>query len=490
MVTDLTARQLRDRIAKGDISSQEATEASLQAIAKHDGTLKSYNSTYAERAMAKAAEIDNARAKKQPLGPLAGVPVAIKDNMCTTFGTTTCSSKILENFHAPYNATVVEKLEAAGAVILGKTNMDEFAMGSSTENSAFGPSKNPWNTNCVPGGSSGGSAAAMAGRLAFATLGSDTGGSIRQPAALCGIVGLKPTYGLVSRYGLVAYASSLDQIGPMTLTVEDAALMMNVIAGHDDQDSTSWPANRQGYHDYLADLDKPLKGVRIGIAPELMGGGSDQEVMLAVQAAVKFYQEHGATLVDVSLPHTRYGIATYYLVATAEASSNLARYDGVHYGHRTPKPEDLIDLYAASRGEGFGPEVKRRIMLGTFALSAGYADKYYLQALKVRRLIKQDFDNAFAKCDVLISPTSPTAAFEFGSKTADPLQMYLSDVFTVTCNIAGIPGISVPCGFTLNGLPIGMQLLGPTFSEPTLLRMARQYEQAHGWWQRKPAMIS
>lgn len=485
MLTDMTACELRNQIAAGAISSREATQAMLAAIDRLNPTLHVYNSVFHERALQQAAAVDAARAAGQPLGALAGVPVSIKDNMCTAYGTTTCSSKILENFRAPYTATVVEKLEAAGAVILGKTNLDEFAMGSSTENSAFGPSKNPWNVECVPGGSSGGAAAAVAARLCFGGLGSDTGGSIRQPASLTGIVGLKPTYGLVSRFGLVAFASSLDQIGPMTTTVADAALFLNVIAGHDPKDSTSWP---EACPDYLAELEQPLRGVRIGIAKEYMSGGTEPETMAAVQAAIEFYKKSGATLVDVSLPHTKYGIAAYYIIAPAEASSNLARYDGVHYGHRTARPEDLIDLYAASRGEGFGAEVKRRIMLGTYALSAGYADKFYLQALKVRALIKRDFDEAFKLCDVVASPTSPSVAFKFGAKTGDPLAMYLSDVFTVTCNIAGIAGLSIPCGFSSDNLPIGLQLLGPTFSEQRLLRLARQYEKAHGWAKRKPAV--
>ena len=480
----MTARQVAREIAAGKLSSVEATRFALAAIDRLNPNLHAYNSIFADRALEKAAAIDAARAKGQPLGLLAGVPISIKDNMCTTFGTTTCSSKMLEHFHAPYNATVVDKLETAGAVILGKTNLDEFAMGSSTENSAFGPSKNPWNTKCVPGGSSGGAAAACSARLGFGGLGSDTGGSIRQPASLCGIVGLKPTYGLVSRYGLVAFASSLDQIGPMTLTVEDAALFLQVIAGHDPRDSTSWP---EPAPDYLADLDTPLQGLRIGLPKEFFDvEGMDPEIKSSVQAAIQWYKTQGATLVDVSLPHTQYGIAAYYIIAPAEASSNLARYDGVHYGHRTKSPEDLIDLYAASRGEGFGAEVKRRIMLGTYALSAGYADKFYLQALKVRAKIKEDFDKAFEKCDVIAGPTSPTAAFEFGSKTDNPLQMYLCDVFTVTCNIAGIAGLSLPCGLTTAGLPVGIQLLGPTFSENTLLRTARQYERAHDWATRKP----
>jgi len=484
MLNELTAASLARKIVAGEVSSVEATTAVLAGIDRLNPTLNAYNSVYHKRAMDRAAEVDAARKAGRKLGPLGGVPIALKDNMCTDWGTTTCSSKMLKDFHAPYNATIVEKLEAAGAVLLGKTNLDEFAMGSSTENSAFGPSKNPWNPACVPGGSSGGGAAAMAARLCFASLGSDTGGSIRQPASLCGIVGLKPTYGLVSRYGLVAFASSLDQIGPLTLTVEDAALVLNVIAGHDAKDSTSWPGERP---DYLAGLDKPLAGLRIGLPREYFEvEGIQPETRAAVQGAIDWYKANGATLVDVRLPHTKYGIAAYYVIAPAEASSNLARYDGVHYGHRTAKPTDLIDLYAASRAEGFGPEVKRRIMLGTYALSAGYADKFYLQALKVRALIKQDFDEAFKVCDMIVSPTSPTTAFKFGSKTDNPLEMYLCDVFTVTCNIAGIPGLSLPCGFSSDGLPIGIQLLGPTFSETTLLGAAHQYERGHGWNKRLP----
>ncbi|HVS71057.1 MAG TPA: Asp-tRNA(Asn)/Glu-tRNA(Gln) amidotransferase subunit GatA [Phycisphaerae bacterium] len=487
-LSSFTARELRDAIAGGTVSSTEATRWALAAIERLNPQLHAYNSVHADRALQRAAAADKARADGKRDGLLAGVPISIKDNMCTPYGTTTCSSKMLENFRAPYAATVVEKLEAAGAVILGKTNLDEFAMGSSTENSAFGPSKNPWDPACVPGGSSGGAAAACAARLGFGGLGSDTGGSIRQPAALCGIVGLKPTYGLVSRYGLVAFASSLDQIGPMTLSVEDAALFLQVIAGHDEKDSTSWP---EAVPDYLGELDVPVKGLRIGLPKEYFDvQGMEPEVKAAVEKAVGWYKEQGATLVDISLPYTQYGIAAYYIIAPAEASSNLARYDGVHYGHRTARPEDLIDLYAASRGEGFGPEVKRRIMLGTYALSAGYADKFYLQALKVRALIKKDFDQAFEKCEVIAGPTSPTAAFRFGSKTDDPLAMYLCDVFTVTCNIAGIAGLSLPCGFSSAGLPIGLQLLGPTFSEKTLLRVGRHYEKSHEWTKRRPALCA
>ncbi len=483
MINELSAVEVRDKIAAGEVTAVAAAQASLSAIAHGDGQLHAYNAVFADRALQRANAIDQARAAGKPLGLLAGVPIALKDNLCTTFGATTCSSKMLKNFHSPYDATVVKKLEQAGAVILGKTNLDEFAMGSSTENSAFGPTRNPWKTQCVPGGSSGGSAAATAARMCAASLGSDTGGSIRQPASLCGIVGLKPTYGLVSRYGLVAFASSLDQIGPMTRCVEDAALLLQVIAGHDPLDSTSWP---EPVPDYLSDLDKPLEGVRIGLPAEFSGEGIEPEVSSAIAQAVDFYRSQGATVVDVHLPHTKYGIAAYYVIAPAEASSNLSRYDGVHYGHRTGRPENLFDLYAASRAEGFGPEVQRRIMLGTYALSSGYYDAYYLRALRVRQLIKQDFDRAFEKCDFIACPTSPTVAFELGAKSGDPLQMYLCDVFTVTCNIAGIPGMNIPCGFSNSGLPIGLQILGPTFSEQRMLRLARMYEKHHNWHTRKP----
>jgi len=485
LLTELSARELAQKIAKREIRAVDATRAFLEQIDTYDRTLHAFNEIYNDAAIAQADAVDHSLDRGENLGVLAGVPIALKDNLCTLFGHTTCSSKMLQNFCSPYDATVVTKLKAAGAIFVGKTNLDEFAMGSSTENSAFGPTHNPWNTQCVPGGSSGGSAAAVAGRLCAAALGSDTGGSIRQPAALCGIVGLKPTYGLVSRYGLVAFASSLDQIGPMTRDVRDAALMLNVIAGPDAKDSTSWP---QPPPDYLRDLEKPPEKIRIGLPKEFFGDGLAAEVSNAVHAAVDFFRNHGAEIVQVSLPHTRYGIAAYYVIAPAEASSNLARYDGVHYGHRTPHASDLFDLYAASRAEGFGPEVQRRIMLGTYALSSGYYDAYYLRAQKVRQLIKDDFDGAFEKCDVIISPTTPDVAFKLGAKSSDPLAMYLCDVFTVTCNIAGIPGMSVPCGFSSTGLPIGMQMLGPVFSESNLLRLARFYELAHDWRTRKPAI--
>ena len=480
-----TLTAARDAVRSKTVSSAELTRAALDRIATLDPTVLAYNETYAERAMAQAKAVDDGTVT----GPLAGVPIAIKDNLCTDYGHTTCSSKMLADFKAPYTATVVQKLESAGAVILGKTNLDEFAMGSSTENSAFRTTRNPWDTSRVPGGSSGGSAAALAAGLCCASIGSDTGGSIRQPAALCGLVGLKPTYGRVSRYGLVAFASSLDQIGPFGWTVRDVAELMNVISGPDAKDSTCVP---HPVPDHTADLDQPLKGLRLGIAKEFqLTAGMDPAVSAAVDAAIATYKSMGAELVDVSLPHTEYGIAAYYVIAPCECSSNLARYDGVHFGHRTKQPvKDIIELFSKSRGEGFGEEVQRRIMIGTYALSAGYASKYYVQALKMRSLIKRDFDEAFTRCDAIISPTSPTPAFKAGEKTGDPLQMYLCDVFTVTCNIAGIAGVSLPCGFTTGErpLPIGLQLLGPTFGEAKLLRIARMYEAATDWHTRRPSL--
>jgi aspartyl-tRNA(Asn)/glutamyl-tRNA(Gln) amidotransferase subunit A len=472
----------REAIQSRKISSTDLVRQSLDRIQALNGTIHAFNSVYPERALQLAREVDEGKRS----GPLAGVPIALKDNICTTFGTTTCSSKMLTNFRSPYEATVVKKLEAAGAIIVGKTNLDEFAMGSSTENSAFGPTRNPWDISRVPGGSSGGSAAALAAGMVCGAIGSDTGGSIRQPAALCGVVGLKPTYGRVSRYGLVAFASSLDQIGPFGRTVADAALQLNVLAGHDAKDSTSAP---QAVPDYLAELDKPLKKLRLGIVREYqLAEGMDGQVKAAVDSAMKTYQAMGAELVDVSLPHTEYGIAAYYVIAPCEASSNLARYDGVHYGHRTKEPvKDIIELFSKSRAEGFGEEVQRRIMIGTYALSSGYYDAYYVRALKIRSLIKKDFDEAFGRCDAILCPTSPVPAFPIGEKSGDPLQMYLVDVFTVTCNIAAIPGMSIPCGFTSGEkpLPIGLQLLGPAFSEEKLLRIARMYESATDWHRRR-----
>jgi aspartyl-tRNA(Asn)/glutamyl-tRNA(Gln) amidotransferase subunit A len=474
--TETTLAELRDAIAGKAVTATDAVRAYLDRIEALEPTIQAFNEVYADRAIERAAAVD----RGQITGPLAGVPIALKDNMCTTFGRTTCASKILADFQSPYDGTVSLKLEAAGAIIIGKTNMDEFAMGSSTENSGTHPTRNPWDTDRVPGGSSGGSAAAMAADFAAGTLGSDTGGSIRQPAALCGVVGIKPTYGLISRFGLVAFASSLDQIGPFARSVEDAALLLNVIAGHDPHDSTSAPESVSGpLPDYAAGLDEPIDGLKIGIARQYMGEGNVPEVQAMMDEALAVYKDCGAEIVEVDLPHTEYGIPAYYIVATAEASSNLARYDGVHYGHRTEAPEDLIDMYAASRAEGFGEEVKRRIMLGTYALSSGYYDAYYLRALKVRRLIKQDFDRAFEQCHAIICPTTPDPAFKFGEKTDDPLAMYLTDVYTVGAPLAGIPGISVPGGFAERdgrSLPIGLQLLGPTFSEGELLRVAKIFE--------------
>ena len=479
----------RDAIAAKKISATELAKQAIARIEQLDPALKAFNSTYPDLSLRMAREVDEGKRT----GKLAGVPLAVKDNLCTTWGTTTCSSKMLANFRSPYDATVVKRLEAEGAVFVGKTNLDEFAMGSSTENSAFHTTRNPWDTTRVPGGSSGGSAAALAAGFCCAALGSDTGGSIRQPAALCSLVGLKPTYGRVSRYGLIAFASSLDQIGPFTWTVSDTALLMNVLAGHDPKDSTSVPG---AVPDHLRDLDQPLKNLRIGIAREFqLASGMDRQVTAAVDAAIQQYRDLGAQIVDVSLPHTEFGIAAYYVIAPCEASSNLARYDGVHFGHRTREPvNDIVELFCKSRAEGFGDEVKRRIMIGTYALSEGYNTQLYVTALKTRALIKQDFDRAFQSCDVILCPTSPTPAFKVGEKAADPLAMYLCDVFTVTCNIAGIAGISLPCGFTAPAtaadkpLPIGLQLLAPAFGEPTLLRAAQMYQSATAWHKQRPQL--
>ena len=497
-VLELSARALLAAIRGGQLSAAEAAKAYLDAIDACDGKLHSYNEVYRENALAKAAAIDQMRSSGQPLPPLAGLPVAVKDNLCTHYGKTTCSSKILANFRAPYDATAVAKLDAAGAVVLGKTNMDEFAMGSSTENSGVGPTKNPWDTSRVPGGSSGGSAAATSARLCAAALGSDTGGSIRQPAAFCGVVGLKPTYGRVSRYGLVAYGSSLDQIGPFGRDVADAALLLQGIAGYDPKDSTSV---NEAVPDYLADLDKPLEGLRVGLVKEFHSDFLNAEVRGAVDRSAAALKAAGASIVEVSLPHSRidvgekgelssYAVACYYIVAMAEASSNLARFDGVRYGHRAAgRITDIISLYSRSRAEGFGEEVKRRIMLGAYALSSGYYDAYYLKALKVRRLIRNDFDAAFKTCDLLLGPTSPEVAFPFGAKTADPLTMYLSDIYTISVNLAGIPGISIPAGLSTAGLPLAVQLLGDVFSEQKLLRGASMLEKALAVGSLKPTAV-
>ena len=487
-VDELTAIELRDRIAAGQISSVEATQAALDRIDRLDPTVGAYLSVFPERALQTAKGVDKRIAAWEPVGSLAGVPVAVKDVLCTSFGTTTCGSRILQEFHAPYDATAIRKLLAADAVIVGKTNMDEFAMGSSTENSGLRKTVNPWDPSRVPGGSSGGSAAAMASRMCFAALGSDTGGSIRQPASFCGVVGLKPTYGRVSRYGLVAYGSSLDQIGPITRSVADAALMLNVVAGHDPADSTSVSEEVAPVGDCLAQLDEPVEGLRIGMASGF-NAGADAEVREAIEDAVDAYRGAGAEVVEVEMPHLDYAIAAYYVIATAEASSNLARYDGVHYGHRTTDPKDYIEVYTKSREEALGKEVKRRIMLGTYALSSGYYDAYYLKALKVRNLIRGDFVRAFEKCDCIMMPVAPTTAFRCGEKVDDPLTMYLSDIYTIAVNLAGIPGISVPCGFDGAGLPIGLQIIGPAFSEAKLLRIARMHEARTDWHTKKPPLI-
>jgi aspartyl-tRNA(Asn)/glutamyl-tRNA(Gln) amidotransferase subunit A len=472
-MTSFTISELVPAIQSKELSARQAVEQSIRAIESLNPEINAFISADVDYAMLRAGTIDESMARGETIGPLAGVPVAVKDNMCTTFGRTTCASRILPEFRSPYNAGAVERLEAAGAVVLGKCNMDEFAMGGSTEHSAAGPTKNPWDESRVAGGSSGGSAAAVAARIVPAALGSDTGGSIRQPASFCGVVGLKPTYGRVSRYGLVAFASSLDQIGPFTTSVKDTAIMLHAIAGHDSRDSTSAD---QLVPNYAASLDRDIKGMRIGVATEYFGPGLSEDVRTAVESAIEVYRQAGAEIVEIHLPHMKYAIACYYIVATAEASSNLARYDGVHFGHRNTNANDIIDLYANSRSDGFGPEVKRRIMLGTYALSSGYYDAYYVKALKVRTLIKRDFDNAFEKVDAIASPVAPTTAFPIGEKTDDPLAMYLMDIYSVSANLAGVPGISIPCGFDRQGLPVGLQLISAPFTEDALLGIAHQFQ--------------
>lgn len=487
-LTDLTAIELREAIATRRISSAEAVAETFAQIDRLEPTVGVFLSLFRDEAAARARDVDHRIAAGESVGPLAGVPIAVKDVLCTTFGATTCGSRMLERFHCPYDATAIRKLLDADAVIVGKTNMDEFAMGSSTENSALGKTVNPWAPDRVPGGSSGGSAAAVAARLCPVSLGSDTGGSIRQPASFCGVVGLKPTYGRVSRYGLVAYGSSLDQIGPFGRTVADVALLLSVIAGHDPADSTSVGETVAPVPDYLDGLDTPVEGLRIGVAPAF-NAGAEASVRAALDAALDVYRGAGAQIVEIDMPHLDYAIAAYYVIATAEASSNLSRYDGVHYGYRTPDPADYVEVYTKSREEAFGQEVKRRIMLGTYALSSGYYDAYYLKALKVRNLIRGDFVQAFQKCDAIVMPVAPTTAFKIGEKVDDPLKMYLGDIYTISANLAGIPGISVPCGLDENSLPIGLQVLTPAFSEGKLLRIARMYEAATDWHTKKPAMV-
>ncbi|HEY77000.1 MAG TPA: Asp-tRNA(Asn)/Glu-tRNA(Gln) amidotransferase subunit GatA [Thermoflexia bacterium] len=475
---ELTIHEARRLLDAGEVSAEELTEAVLARILEVDNDVQAYITLMPEEALEQARAIDAGGGSG---APLRGIPLAVKDVLCTAGVPTTCGSRILENFIPPYDATVVARLRAAGAIIIGKTNTDEFAMGSSTENSAFFPTHNPWDLSRVPGGSSGGSAAAVAAGECLGALGTDTGGSVRQPAALCGVVGLKPTYGRVSRYGLVAFASSLDQVGVLTKDVTDAAIVLGVIAGHDPMDSTSVDAP---VPDYTAALTGDIRGMRVGVPKEYFIEGMQPEVEEAVRAAVDQLADLGAEVVEVSLPHTDYALPVYYLIAPAEASANLARYDGVRYGLRV-QGTDLEETYKATRGRGFGPEVKRRIMLGTYALSAGYYDAYYLKAQKVRTLIKQDFDRAFEQVDVIVAPTTPTTAFRLGEKVDDPLQMYLSDVFTLSMNLAGICGLSLPCGFDRQGLPIGMQVIGPAFGEETVLRVAYAYEQATEWHKRR-----
>lgn len=484
-MTARTAKELHGLLKDKEISATELAQAYLKRIESVDSEIKAFMTITEEHALTQAKKVDEKLARGEQIGALEGIPMALKDNLCTEGIRTTCSSKILDNFVPPYNATVTEQLQNAGAVLLGKLNMDEFAMGSSTENSGFFQTRNPWDLDRVPGGSSGGSVASVASDQAVYALGSDTGGSIRQPAAFCGVVGLKPTYGVVSRYGLIAYASSLDQIGPVTKTVEDNALVLNAIAGHDAKDSTSVSFEKPDYTKFLVN---DIKGLRIGVPKEYFGQGLDPQVELVIREALRTMENLGAIVEECTLPNTEYAMPAYYLIATAEASSNLARYDGVRYGHRADNAEDVLELFCKTRAEGFGDEVKRRIMLGTYALSAGYYDAYYLKAQKVRTLIMQDFNRAFAKYDVLLSPTTPTPAFRLGEKSGDPLTMYLSDVCTVPINMAGIPALSLPAGFA-DGLPVGLQLMGKPFDEGMLYRVAYTFEQNTAFHMVKPSLL-
>ncbi|KNZ68535.1 glutamyl-tRNA(Gln) amidotransferase subunit A [Thermincola ferriacetica] len=479
-----TIHELHQLLKSKQVSSEEITKSVFERIDQVEDKVKAFVTQTREIALAKAKEVDDKIARGEEIGPLAGIPVVIKDNMCTRGILTTCSSKMLHNFVPPYDATVVKKLADAGAVMIGKSNLDEFAMGSSTENSRFFPTRNPWDLERVPGGSSGGSAAAVAADETVYSLGSDTGGSIRQPASFCGVVGLKPTYGLVSRYGLVAFASSLDQIGPFSKDVTDAAIIMNTIAGHDPCDSTSVNYN---VPDYTKSLVNDVRGIKIGIPKEYFVEGIQPDVRELIEDAIKKFESLGAVCEEMSLPHTEYALPVYYILAPAEASSNLARYDGVGYGYRDESADDIVSMYMKTRSEGFGAEVKRRIMLGTYALSSGYYDAYYLKALKVRTLIKQDFDRAFEKYDVILTPTSPSTAFKFGEKSDNPMEMYLSDICTIAVNLAGIPGISIPCGLS-QGLPVGLQLIGKPLGEETLFRVAYTYEQNTDHHKAKPSL--
>lgn len=510
-ITNLSAREIRDQIVSGQLSSAEVTQAFLDRIEQVDGQVKAFLNVDQDAALEQARQVDRRIAAGESVGCLGGVPVAVKDLLCTRGRVTSCASRMLSEFRPPYNATVIEKLADADGVLIGKTNLDEFAMGGSTENSAFHETCNPWDSTRVPGGSSGGAAACVAGSMAPLSIGTDTGGSIRQPASYCGVVGMKPTYGRVSRYGLVAFASSLDQIGPLAWSVDDVALLLEAIAGHDKRDSTSAVKPVPAYSQTVG---QPLSGLRLGFPKEHFEAGLDDQVAAQVKAAMEVYEGLGATITEISLPHSRYAIAAYYIIAPSEASSNLARYDGAHYGYRTDEQEmlrelkqqrrelesagkhDAIDeldsplvrMYRRSRSEGFGPEVKRRIMLGTYALSSGYYDAYYLKALKVRRLIRQDFDQVFENVDFIIGPVAPTAAFPIGAMANDPLSLYLQDLYTVSANLAGITSISVPCGFTKEGLPVGLQLQAPPFEEERLLQAANMFQRETDWHTRRPSL--
>jgi aspartyl-tRNA(Asn)/glutamyl-tRNA(Gln) amidotransferase subunit A len=512
-LAELSAHELKSQLQTGAISSVAATQAMLDQISSHDDSLGAFLHVDSEGALARAADIDHKRQAGIPLGLLAGLPVAVKDVLCDQNGLTTCASRMLQSFRPPYDATVVARLKEADAVLIGRTNMDEFAMGGSTENSAFQVTRNPWDPQRTPGGSSGGSAACVSAGMTPLSIGTDTGGSIRQPASLCGVVGMKPTYGRVSRYGLVAFASSLDQVGPLARNTRDAALLLEAIAGHDPRDATSLKAPVPAYSQTIG---QPLKGLRLGIVREHFATGLDEQVETAIRQAFTVYESLGATIHEISLPHSKYAVATYYVIAPSEASSNLARYDGVHYGHRTDEAKlhaeltaqrqklqeandqqglnqldnGLVRMYRLSRAEGFGDEVKRRIMLGTYALSAGYYDAYYLKALKVRRLIRQDYDKAFEQVDLIAGPVTPTAAFKLGEMVDDPLAMYLVDLYTVSANLAGLPSISLPCGFTQEGLPIGLHLQAPPLEEERLFRGAYMYEQATEWHNRQPELTA
>ena len=481
-MSDASLSALAAQLAARQVSSRELAQQYLDRIAALNPAINAFITVNAEKTLLEAAAAD-ARIAAGNAGPLTGVPIAHKDIFCTDGWLTTCGSKMLSNFVAPYDATVIERFNTAGAVCLGKTNMDEFAMGSSNETSFYGPVKNPWDTQAVPGGSSGGSAAAVAARLAPAATGTDTGGSIRQPAALTGITGIKPSYGRVSRYGMIAFASSLDQGGPMTRSAEDAALLLNAMCGFDPRDSTSVD---QPVPDFTASLNNSVKGLKIGLPKEYFGAGLSADVAKVVEAAIAEYKKLGAEVVEVSLPNSQLAIPCYYVLAPAEASSNLARFDGVRYGHRAPEYKDLTDMYCKTRAQGFGAEVKRRILIGTYVLSAGYYDAYYLQAQRLRRLITDDFNRAFEQCDVIMGPTTPTTAFNLGAKTGDPVAMYLSDIYTISVNLAGLPGMSIPAGFGADQRPVGLQLIGKYFDEARLLNAAHQYQQATDWHQQAP----